>query len=258
MPPTAAAELARVDADIPPTATVVASEGVVGRFAGRTNIGAATPGSHVHPHGLTWFVVAPRAGVEVQSVAGALGLISDLAGGLHAQLVQQAAGVWAFRLRAPGGGLAVQVPATATVLPAWAAPGSAGRVVTGPESGWHAAATSARGYVVSGLEWLRPTGSYLASVRLSSSGPVNVEVWDDTGDVLLARRTVPAAATIATIRVPVSARTGYQPALFSGWGPFRAKFLPPPPGQRLEVRVWSAGGEAVSVYTASLVPAATS
>jgi hypothetical protein len=256
--PAAAAELARVDADIPPTATVVASDGVVGRFAGRTYIGAATPGSHVHAHGVTWFVVAPRAGVEVQSVAGALGLISDLAGGLHAQLVQQAAGVWAFRLRAASGGLAVQVPATATTLPAWAAPGAAGRpVVAGPEPGWHAVATSARGYVVSGLEWLRPTGSYLATVRLSSSGPVNVEVWDDTGGVLLARRTVPAAATTATIRVPVSARTGYQPALFSGWGPFRARFLPPPPGQRLEVRVWSPGGEAVSVYTANLVPAAS-
>jgi Predicted membrane protein (DUF2079) len=257
VPPTAAAELARISADIPPTATVVAFEVVVGRFSGRDYIGAATPGSQVRARGVTWFVLAPRAGVEVQSVAGALGLIGDLAGGLHARLQQQAAGVWAFRLQAPASGLTIRVPATATALPAWAAAGAAGRpVLTGPAPGWHAVATGARGYVVSGLEWLRPAGAYVAAVRLSSSGPVNVEVWDNTGNVLLSRRTVPATAGAAIIRVPVPARTSYQPALFSGWGPFRARFLSPPPGQRLELRVWSSGAEAVSVYTASLTPAA--
>ncbi len=66
--------------------------------------------------------------------------------------------------------------------------------------------------VADGLEWLRPTGSYLASVRLSSSGPVNVEVWDNTGNVLLARRVIPPAAQARTISFPVDAATAYQPA----------------------------------------------
>ena len=33
-----------------------------------------------------------------------------------------------------------------------------------------------------------------ASVTLSSSGPVNVEVWNNNANVLLARRTVPATS----------------------------------------------------------------
>jgi hypothetical protein len=43
--------------------------------------------------------------------------------------------------------------------------------------------------------------------------------------------------------------------VFSGWGPFRAILLPPPSGNRLEVRVWSPGQETVNVYSAELVPA---
>jgi hypothetical protein len=254
----AAAALARVSARIPATATVVSSEGVVGRFAGRQHIGAATPASSVRIRGLTWFVVAPRAGVEVQSVAGALGFIGELAGRLHAQLEMHADDVWAFRLRAPASGLKVSVPATAARLPAWASPGIAGRAaLTGPVPTWHLTATGARGYVADGLEWLEPTGAYRASVRLSSSGPVNVEVWDNTGNVLLARRAVPAATAARTVSFPVTAVTAYRPARYFGWGPFRADFIPPPPGQRLEVRVWSPGHEAVSVYTASLVRTGT-
>ena len=41
----------------------------------------------------------------------------------------------------------------------------------------------------------------------------------------------------------------------SGWGPFRGLFVPPPSGQRLEVRVWSAGGDVVNVYSAELTSA---
>ncbi len=65
---------------------------------------------------MTWFVVAARAGIEVQSVAGSLAFIGELASGLHAQLESHAAGVWAFRLRAPESGVAVSVPATAAAL----------------------------------------------------------------------------------------------------------------------------------------------
>jgi hypothetical protein len=39
------------------------------------------------------------------------------------------------------------------------------------------------------------------------------------------------------------------------WGPFRAQFVPPPSGERLEVRVWSPGSTAVNVYRAGLRPA---
>src|SRR3954470_21511865 len=49
----------------------------------------------------------------------------------------------------------------------------------------------AEGYVADQLEWRAPTGRYVADVTLATSGPVNVEVWNDTGNpaVLLSRRT---------------------------------------------------------------------
>jgi Predicted membrane protein (DUF2079) len=253
--PAAAATLAAVNARIPASATVVASEGVVGRYSSRTHLGALEPPS-VTIHGPTWFVVAPQVGIEVQSLASSMALIAELAGPLHATVITHRNGVWAFRWVPPHGTSTLAVPAVPVSLPVWASPGAAGRaVMTGPEQAWHVTASGQRGYVSDGLEWLKQTGNYLASVDLSSTGPVNVEVWNDTGDVLLSRRSVPAAARTTTVQIPVAATTAYQPGQYAGWGPFRADFLPPPPGQRLEIRVWSPGGETVHVYRASLTAA---
>jgi hypothetical protein len=79
-----------------------------------------------------------------------------------------------------------------------------------------------------------------------------VEVWDDTGNVLLARRSVPATDGSTAITLPVVAAKADRSWAYPGWGPFRADFVPPPGGQRLEVRVWSPGRAAVNVYQASI------
>ena len=71
-------------------------------------------------------------------------------------------------------------------------------------------------------------GRYQALVTLSATGPVNVEVWNDTGNVLLARRSIPATTGIESVVVPVDATTAYGAGAYSGWGPFRADFIPPP------------------------------
>ncbi len=47
-------------------------------------------------------------------------------------------------------------------------------------------------------------------------------------------------------------RTRWVLPLYSGWGPFRAKFGGGPKGERLEVRVWTPGGDTISVYSAQL------
>ena len=86
---------------------------------------------------------------------------------------------------------------------------------------------------------------------LSATGSVHVEVWDDTGNVLLSRR-VTVSSGMQDVTMPVDAASAYQVPVYSGWGPFRADFVPPPPGQRIEIRVWSPGGETVNVYGASL------
>lgn len=254
----AATTLASAEARIPPTAEVIASQGVAGRFSGRLFIHAMMGSGRVPIHGETWFVIAPLQGIETQATAGAMALIGELAGPLHATLVRHANGVWAFRWRPPAGARSIRLPGNAAPLPAWAAsrtPGEVGRaVMTGPAGAWHMTSDRGRGYVADGLAWQEPPGRYQALVSLSAAGPVNVEVWNDTGHVLLARQHVPATTGIESVELPVSATTPYRARAYQGWGPFRAKLKDPPPGERLEVRVWTPGGHRVNVYSAQLTP----
>jgi Predicted membrane protein (DUF2079) len=255
-----AATLASVQARIPASAEVVASQGVLGRFSGRTyafplySMGVEMP---VQPD--TWFVIAPTSGIEPLVPAASMALIGELAGPLHARLVAHANGVWAFQLTPPPGVTTVTIPGNSSPLPAWAGAGAASLpVLDGAVSDWHMAATGAKGYVADGIEWLENPGRYRAEVTLSASAsgaPVNVEVWDDNTSTLLARRTVPQTDGIQQIVLPVTAPAGPNATVFCGWGPFRADFEAPPPGQRIEVRVWSPGGAAANVYSAELTAA---
>jgi hypothetical protein len=70
--------------------------------------------------------------------------------------------------------------------------------------------------------------------------------------VLLARQSVPSTRGATTVTLPVAATTPYRVRAYAGWGLFRAGFTNPPPGQRLEVRIWSPGHESVNVYSAAL------
>lgn len=256
VPGATAATLAGVQARIPPSAEVIASQGIAGRFAGRVHLYEFPAAGTSRLHGETWFVIVPQDGIEMQSTASAMATIGELAGPLGATLITHANGVWAFRLDPPGGTGTFIPPGDFAPLPAWAASGAAARpVLDGPVSRWHLAATGAKGYVADGLAWQEPPGRYLATVTLSASVPVNVEVWDDTTGTLLARRSIPGTRGIEQVAMPASVPAAPDATVYPGWGPFRADFTLPPPGQRTEVRVWSPGGGAVSVYGADLSPA---
>ena len=255
-----AATLARIEAAIPASAEVIASQGVVGEFAERADVEPLrTPGTIPVRGGETWLVIAPAQGIEIQSTASAVALIGELAGPLHAALVTHAHGVWAFRWRPPQGVHSLSVPGELAPLPAWAAPmapGAVGRsVMTGSPGTWHVTSSGGRGYVADEIAWQKPPGRYQALVTLSAAGPVNVEVWNDTGNVLLARRSIPASNGVESVVVPVDATLADRAGAYSGWGPFRANFIPPPEGERLEVRVWSPGAGTVNVYSADLIGA---
>jgi hypothetical protein len=250
-----AATLARIETRIPASAEVIASQGLMGRFSGRAVVqGLLGPGRIQLSGGEIWFVITPLAGVESQSTASAMALVAELAGPLHATLVTHANGVWAFRWHPSSGVRTITVPGESTPLAAWPTPGTAGRaVMAGPVADWHVTSIGGQGYVADGLAWQERPGRYQAFVTLSATGPVNVEVWNDTGNTLLARRSVPVTTGVETVIMPVDATTAYDASASSGWGPFRGDFLPPLPGNRLEVRVWSPGGETVNVYSAELV-----
>ena len=260
-----AATLASVQARIPASAEVVVSQGVAGRFTARTDayllfsVGVRLP---LRPD--TWFVITPTSGIEPYPLPASMTLIGELAGPLHARLVTHANGVWAFRLTPPPGITTITLPDGLSTLPAWAGAGAAARpVLDGAASGWHMAATGAKGYVADGIEWMEKPGQYRAEVTLSASASasgasVNVEVWDDNTSTLLARQAIPRTDGTEEIMLPVTAPDAPNATVYSGWGPFRAEYEAPPTGQKIEVRVWSPGGAAVNVYSADLTTASGS
>jgi hypothetical protein len=252
----AAAELSAIKARIPAAAAVTVSQGVLGPFSDRVTVHALVDsGKTPVTRPATWFVIAPSAGTELQATASSMALIGELAGPLHARLVSHAAGVWAFRYVPPPGQRYLALPGGSAAVPAWAAAGGAGHAVTSRSPAtWHAAGGRRPGYVIDGIGWLVPPGPYRVTVRLSASGPANVEVWDDNGrSRLLARRAV-GTGQDQSVTLPVDASAAWHAGVFSGWGPFSAAFVPPLPGQHLEVRVWSPGRQAVSVGSARLDP----
>ncbi len=255
VPTATATTLTRVENQIPASAEVIASQGIMGPFAGRLDIRPLFgPGPIPVQSGQVWIVITPTAGIETLQRSAAMALIANLAGPLHARLITHGNGVWAFRWTPPPGVRELSVPNGYGPVDAWSSPGAAGRsVLAGQQADWHVSSTGTQGYVTDGLQWRVKSGTYQATVRLSASGPVNVEVWNDTCGKLLSRRTMQTASE-QPVTLPVSATADCVVGAYPGWGLFRAHFIPPPAGQILEVRVWSPGGERVNVYSASLRP----
>lgn len=253
----AAVTLGRLEARIPHSAEVIVSEGVMGRFADRNDIEPLAVPEAMPVASDTWFVIVPSQGLEIQTTASAMALIGELATHLHATLIVHAHGVWAFHWRPPPDVRTIAIPSGSGPISAWTAPVATGTVgepvMAGPIRVWRVTSTGRSGYVADELAWQKSPGLYQAYVTLFATGPVNVEVWNDNGNTLLARLHIPATSGIDTVTLQVNATVAYRPVLYSGWGPFQANFVAPPPGQRLEVRVWAAGAGTVNVYRAELV-----
>lgn len=252
-----AATLASIESRIPNSAQVIASQGVLGRFSGRTHVQPLLWPGPIHLYrGETWIIIAPSVGIETLRTASAMWLVQKLAGSLHAQLMFHANGVWAFRWYPPANMHTLRVPAVVPALRAWGMAGAAGRSDTrGPARSWHVTSTGGRGYVVDRLEWRQPPGHYQVIVDLSTSKAINAEVWNNTSNQLLARRTIGPTRGVVPVGLSVDATRPYRNTRYSGWGLFHADFVPPAPGERLELRVWSPGSAHVNVYSARITEA---
>jgi hypothetical protein len=257
--PATATTLRRLAARIPASDEVVAQDGILEDFASRRYVYLVSGGRSTVPVRTrqVWFVLAPYEGIQPQSVADAnqdIRRISALAG---VRLVTHRDGVWAFRLTAARGNARRLTVGSAAGgrMPAWAITGAAGKALLGGGADrWSAAGNGHAGYVVDEAYWRFGPGRYRARVWMQSAGPVHVELWDATTGRLLAR--VSPQAVRGPAPVTLSARlkrTGTQ-QLFSGWGPWVTR-PDPPPGNELEVRVWSPGGPGrVRVYSVALSP----
>lgn len=253
--PAAAAVLRRAADTIPQNAQVISSVGVVGAFAQRpwvSELGALTYGVVDRT---VYFIVAPNQGIEDPNVADALSAMAYIADDLHATLVDHGGGVWVFRWNPPKGITSFHVGENPHSIPAWTVPGPAGTsVLAGNPTDWISASSGRKGYVVSGDYWRRGLGRYRANVTLSANIPVNIEVWNETSNTLLARRDITATNGLQNVSfgVDVTKLAGPQADTVSGSALFKIDPVQPTPGNSFEIRVWSPEGGGVSVYRLGL------
>ncbi len=252
--PPAAAALDAVERLVPARSEVIASQGVVGRFADRRWLyrfsGAATFPLETPD---TYFVIVPDQGIELASSQESEALIAQLTGPLHARLLLRRAGVWLFEL-VRGELTSMTLERHVTSLPAWVGDSATGtRVLAGPVARWHVAqTTSGSGYLLSGIRWDELPGRYRLRATLANRSPVELEVWDASADALLATRRVAPAAGIATVEVPLAVTREVRDQPYTGFWPFRFVPTRPPPGDRIEVRLVSSGSGPVDVYRVAL------
>jgi hypothetical protein len=136
---------------------------------------------------------------------------------------------------------------------AWTVESQAGHaLLQGSPSQWRRQSLHKPGYVLTGDYWRLARGSYTAAVSVRATGPIHVEVWNDTGNLLLARRTLPKTQGLQQVRVPFALTRQFPRNIFAGVGPFRYQPVVPTLDNNIEVRVWTAGQGSVDVYWVSV------
>lgn len=241
---------------IPERDEVVTSQGIFGRFAARryaySFFGSSDIPVWTHP---IVFIISPYNGVNVSSVSTELARIAYLSHTLHARLISDAAGIWEFRWDPPQGLHAVTFPMILPHLPAWGAGTNTGVVdTTGPLSDWHVSSDGQSGYVLDKAYWRLPLGQYRVWFRLANDGPVDVEIWNATGNHFLMQRTMPATTGIRTQSFVFTNATFYPHHVVHGWGPFQLTPVPGPSADQIEVRIWAAADTVVDVYSVGIDP----
>ncbi|AUW94236.1 hypothetical protein BXT84_09990 [Sulfobacillus thermotolerans] len=255
--PKAADTLLKALKMIPNDSEVIASQGIAGRFAARpwlytilVNDNSSFP---IHSHKL-FFVVSPLQGIETVKETDQLSIIANLVRNNHAKLVMHGGGVWVLSWVVPRGQHFITLDSSSNTIPAWVLSTTNGTpVLVGRSSTWHIASMDGTGYVLDHDYWRIENGHYDVSVTLASSRAVNLEIWDTTRDILLARRALTATNSVRTVNVPFDINQLGMPHTYHGWGPFQIEPILPRPGDRVEVRIWQPNNAITNVYTVKLI-----
>jgi uncharacterized membrane protein len=258
--PGAAHVLDQAEHLIPADAEVIASQGIIGRFADR-DVVYAFPGNFGNEYPVSrhevYAVISAYQGIELGGVNQALGLLGNLAGPVGAKLVLHGHGIWVFRLTSATASGIVDLSAgyDSTAVPVWASHTSTGHpTFEGPSDDWTMTTTSrAGGYLLYGAYYRKPLGDYVLQVRLATTGSANVEAWNENANLLIGRRAIPATNGIKTVDVPVSNLENYPPQVYRGHVPFSQEPAEPPPGEVIEARVYLPPQSTGTVYSVRLI-----
>lgn len=248
--------LHRLSHQMGPKDEVLASQGVMGGFADRSEIYELGPHSTTVPiHSRTvWIVITPSQGIETNEIHGFYAEVQALDADPRMHLMAASHGVWAYRFTPPPHQRQLKISFGAAARePAWALTGVAGtRVTAGPRNDWYATSTGRSGYVVNQSYWREPAGHYDVSAALSVTGWANIELWDADTDVLLGRHRVRETHGVQTESFQANLASAPPAREPSGWGIWKTTPVEPN-GNSLEIRVWTPGGASrVSVYSVAL------
>ncbi len=249
---------------IPQGDEVIASQGIAGTLAGRKYIYAMrSPGSFPVNQSNVWIILAPYAGIETESVSDTLSTLSYLAKSANASLRYSNSGIYLFEERGLSVGQHIYVgpdPSKKSVVdaPRWALESNIGRVQSQngiPTS--IASEGSLSGYVCYGAFIRSGAGMVLnAQVKLSDNGGVNVEMWDDSTNTLLAREEPSNNGIVQVALIQGTTPSDKIPRLspvLHGFGIWTARPAPGPGGDLIEIRIFSDGTSPVTVYSVTWV-----
>jgi hypothetical protein len=253
--PRAAVLLNHLRRVIPAGAEVVASQGIIGRFAGRQAYDDFQNPIPLVRRNVV-FIVSPYQGIDFSPAMDELDRLAFLSHLGGVRILSDQGGIWAFSWVPPKNLHTLIIPSPAQ-LPAWTLASAVGTpVTTGPYADWHMTAVSMQpGYLVQQAYWRVGNGTYQAKVKISSDGPAELEVWNATGNVLLYRIALPVTNGIETLTFQFSLDHQYPDHLFRGIGPFQLQPTPPVnKNNQIELRVWTPGNEVINVYSLALKP----
>jgi hypothetical protein len=255
--PQGASALARIQKLVGPNDEVVGSQGIIGEFAARKWVYSLNnlPTTVEVAHGRkVWFILAPYQGIETLDPVDTLAAVKELTRHPGVHELSHLDGIWLFEWSPPRGVKRLSFDVTnAESTPAWALPGVSGRSVqSGSRSQWRVTNTGKPGYVLDQAYWREPAGRYQISVKISTSSPTNVEIWNGTKSILLKRVVLQNTHGVKSIKIRVSlSTTGVQPVI-NGWGIWSIAPLLRS-GYSLELRVYTAGrAGTVNVYSTAL------
>jgi uncharacterized membrane protein len=249
----AAATALSIESQIAPTDEVVASHGMIGRFASRA-YAYSLWSLPIVPRDAdnVQFVIAPYEGLNVESVNKSLASLDVLVKDYGAIVRMHENGVWWLTINLAQSASDFAIPSGADDVPAWACTGPAGTAVTeGPWVFWYAAGGKLPGYVVARAYWRERAGDYLASADINARGPAMFEVWDATSDELIARQYVAPGPRRTITQAFRHLDRGREP-LYRGWWLFQIDPTEPPVDDNVEIRVFTYGTGAVDVYRVGL------
>lgn len=254
--------ISHIEAMIPESAGVVASQGIVGDFAGREYVGAFNKAPTrlpvVAPY--TWFVVAPYAGIETATVGESTQLITTLARDPRAKLEYvNDSDVWAFRVRVPRHGrhyLDVGEPTGSYPAGLFATYGTAVR--HSRLRSWYMEGNDhASGPILWGDYFLKGVGRYRARVRLAGPGLAQAQIWDTTTNKELDAhqlRLRSRAQTVTLTGAITRSDPKHSAKALHGFGLFQIDPVGASLGNVLEIRVYAESASTIKVLHVSLTP----